>query len=313
MLCSFAQQFPFFVETFLRHGGTLRRRFREETVTDLMMGSLMTAGGGRLVVEFPNEPVTGADMEWNFVDPDAGTFFRIMLQAKQAYGEGSVWTRHCYRGLLHTSGAGAKPQAEALCDSARHPGSATYPLYIFYHSGWTCDLARSSGVHDVAGVNIADGFVIERLVKSATTRRLRTRNKNLRTIKPSLFPLSTLFCPISLFPVSPLARADGLPPFPMYAGRLGGRPTMGFAIPPSPDEIRARLDKMRERFQIAAVAPFDAEADFKLPDIPRVSNSIPDDVQEILGWDEERGRAEPELDRWRLTFLSASAISHGDA
>lgn len=139
MLCAFANQFPPFVERFLNQGRTLRRRFREETVTDLLMGGLITAAGGRVVVEFPDEPVTGADMEWNFVDRRTSQFFRLMLQAKQAYGDGSIWTRHCYRELLHISGSGSKLQAEALCDTARHPGSATYPLYIFYHAAHTCD------------------------------------------------------------------------------------------------------------------------------------------------------------------------------
>lgn len=85
-----------FVESFLERGRNLRRRFREETVTDLMMGSLI-AGKGRVIVEFPDEPVTGADMEWNFVNPADNTLFRIVLQAKQAYGDGMKWRRHTYR------------------------------------------------------------------------------------------------------------------------------------------------------------------------------------------------------------------------
>lgn len=190
MLCYLAHQFPPFVENFLERGRTLRRRFREETITDLMMGSLITAGTGRVIVEFPDEPVTGADMEWNFVNPGDGTFFRILLQAKQAYGDGTKWTRHGYRELLHTSGTGTKLQAETLCDTARIPGSATYPLYIFYHPAQTCALARKAGMIHVAGVNLADGYVIERLVKAAKTRAFRTSNKSLRVIAPHLFPMS---------------------------------------------------------------------------------------------------------------------------
>jgi len=38
MLCTFANQFPSFVERFLGQGRKLRRRFREETVTDLGSG-----------------------------------------------------------------------------------------------------------------------------------------------------------------------------------------------------------------------------------------------------------------------------------
>ncbi len=147
------------------------------------MGSLITAGSGKVIVDFPDEPVTGADMEWNFVNPSDGTFFRILLQAKQAYGDGKKWTRHAYRELLHTSGSGGKLQAETLCDTARAPGSATYPLYILYHSACTCALARKDGVSGVAGVNLVDGYVIERLVKAANTRARRTSNKSLRVTR----------------------------------------------------------------------------------------------------------------------------------
>ena len=54
------------------------------------MGSLITAGGRRIIVEFPNEPVTGADMEWNFVNLDDGTVFRILLQASNAIARSTL-------------------------------------------------------------------------------------------------------------------------------------------------------------------------------------------------------------------------------
>jgi hypothetical protein len=72
-------------------------------------------------------------MEWNFVNPDDSTFFRIRLQAKRSFGRGGIWTRHCYRELLHSTGSGTTLQAVALCDAARKE-PATYALYIFYSS-----------------------------------------------------------------------------------------------------------------------------------------------------------------------------------
>jgi hypothetical protein len=87
MLCYFAHQFPSSVEAFLDASLGLKRRFREESVTDVMMGSLITAGGLRIIVEFPNEAATGADMEWNFVNPTHGTFFRLLLQANRCMEE----------------------------------------------------------------------------------------------------------------------------------------------------------------------------------------------------------------------------------
>lgn len=303
MLCYLAHQFPAFVESFLERGRHLRRRFREETVTDLLMGSLITAGSGRVIVEFPDEPVTGADMEWNFVNQTDGTFFRILLQAKQAYGDGEKWTRHAYRELLHTSGKGTKLQAETLCDTARAPGSATYPLYILYHPAHTCMLARKDRVSKVAGVNLVDGYLIERLVKAASTRPLRTSNKSLRVISPHIFPLSDIFCPPTILPVPPFALAPGSPPGPIYAVTSGGRRAIGFAIPPTPIEVRNRL---AERLQGGVE---DA------PPVPEISQSIPDDVRAMIPrYREPSGHDGPvPVSRWRVTFVSANPSDDSEA
>lgn len=304
MLCDFSRQFPRFVERFLEQGRTLRRRFREETVTDLLMGGLITAAHGHLIVEFPNEPVTGADMEWNFVDQRTSTFFRLMLQAKQAYGDGSFWTRHCYRELFHKSGSGPKLQAEVLCDTSRHFRSATYPLYVFYHAAHTCELTRHSGNGVIAGINIADGFVVERLVKAANTRTLRTRNKSLRVIAPNLAPLSALFCPPSIMPMPPLALAPGAFAGPLYRGVSAGRRVVGLPMPPTPLQVRARISELRE------ASPSEGG---DLPDVPNVLDQIPDEVQEVLNRSREGVGPLPDLNRWRITFVSASpAQSYGE-
>jgi hypothetical protein len=194
VLCHFADRFPAFVAAFLQHGQKLRRRFREESVTDLMMGSLLSIGGAQIVVEFPDEPATGADMEWNFVNWSDKTFFRLLIQAKQLYGDGKVWTRHCYKELLHRAGPNRKLQAEVLCDTAR-ARLAAYPLYIFYHPQRSCDLAHAAGSSSLEGINLADGYLIEALANAATTQALRTRNKRLGTVHRSLFSLADLFCP----------------------------------------------------------------------------------------------------------------------
>lgn len=237
MLCYLAQQFPLFVADFLERGRLLRRRFREETVTDLLMGSLITAGGKRVIVEFPDEPITGADMEWNFVNLDDQTFFRILLQAKQSYGAGRIWTRHCYRELLHTSGNGSKLQAVALCDTARAE-KATYPLYILYHPASTCYTAQTGGFSYVTGASLADGYEIERLVTGATSRALRTQNKSLKKIAPLLFSLSELFCPLTILETGPQAFAPGIFMGPFFTAQVAGRTAVGVPIPPTPAEIR---------------------------------------------------------------------------
>ncbi|MGE3907159.1 MAG: DUF6615 family protein [Reyranellaceae bacterium] len=300
MLCQLAHQFPSFIESFLQRSRSLRRRFREETATDLLMGSLITAGERRIIVEFPDEPVTGADMEWNFVNPSDGTFFRILLQAKQCYGTGRKWTRHGYKELLHTAGSGTKLQAVAICDTARAE-AATYPLYIFYHPESTCRAAGAAGFTAVTGASLADGYLIERLVTGATTRTLRTRNKSLKAIAPLLFRLSDLFCPVTILRAGPLALSPGRFPFPLTAGREGGRTVLGVPVPPTPAAIRERIVRSRE-----AVAEAGEKAVAELTGVPAVTDQIPDEVLAVI----ERARVARPLDRglrkWRVTFVSAS-------
>jgi hypothetical protein len=301
MLCRFAQQFPPFVEEFIERGRRLRRRFREETITDLMMGSLIIAGSGRIKVDFPNEPVTGADMEWNFVDATTSTFFRVLLQAKQVYGDGNVWTRHGYKELFHTSGTGNKLQAQTLCDSVRMPGSAAVPLYVLYHPAHTCGLARAGGITHLMGVNLVDGFVIERMVKAARNRTLRTHNKSLRAIVPHMLLLSELFCPMTLVPVGPRAFAPSASsqPFPLYSSPDGA--SVGFAVPPTPTEVRNRIAELRREAVEAFGAPFFQS----IPEIPAVAHEIPEDVR--LAMSDGTDGAEPlPLNHWRVTFVSTS-------
>ncbi|KND20192.1 hypothetical protein ADZ37_07210 [Pannonibacter phragmitetus] len=301
MLCNLAHQFPPFVASFLEHSRLLRRRFREETVTDLLMGSLITAGGGRVIVEFPNEPVTGADMEWNFANPDDGTFFRILLQAKRCYGRGGVWTRHGYKELLHTAGSRTKFQAVVLCDTARAE-IATYPLYIFYHPESTCSAARATGLRTVTGACLADGYVIERLVTGATTRALRTRNKSLKTIAPLLFPLSNLFCPPTVVDKGPFAFVSDRLAFRMATGRQGGRTVIGAPVPPPPSVVR---DRIISNLQIMAKGGEEAIID--LPAVPTVAKQIPEEVLDRIERAGSGHASSRELRHWRVTFVSASS------
>jgi len=300
VLCNLAHQFPPFIERFLERSRPLRRRFREETITDLLMGSLIAAGGRRIIVEFPDEPVTGADMEWNFANPDDGTFFRILLQAKQCYGGGRIWTRHGYRQLLHTVGSGPKLQAVALCDTARAE-AATYPLYIFYTPENTCMAARTAGFPAVTGVSLADGYLIERLVTGAMTQTLRTRNKSLKAIASLLFLLGDLFCPHTILETGPQALAPGGFAFPVAIGRDGGRNVVGVPVPPRPAVIRDRIVACRE-----AMTEVGEKTVTELPGVPPVAEQIPEEVLAAI----ERTRAglppERGLRRWRVTFVSAS-------
>jgi hypothetical protein len=97
MLCLLAQHFPRSVGNLLQRGQSLKRRFREETITDLLMANLLALGGGSIIVDFPDEPTTGADMEWNFINRDTREYFQIILQAKRLSEVGADWRDHRYK------------------------------------------------------------------------------------------------------------------------------------------------------------------------------------------------------------------------
>lgn len=241
-------------------------------------------------------------MEWNFVDQNNSTFFRILLQAKQAYGNGAYWTRHCYRELFHKSGKVPKLQAEVLCETSRR-NPATYPLYIFYHPKHSCLSAQNAGYASVSGVNIASGYLIEKLAVTATTRKLRTANKSLGKIAPSLFPLTSLFCPATIIPAGIFAFTPRTRAMPLYVERVGGKSVIGFPLPPTPRDVRDRLAKMHSSIAETYQDLFSGIPD----DIPQIGRSIPQEIQAII---DNRGQGKVErneLNRRRITFVSASS------
>jgi hypothetical protein len=278
----------------------LRRRFREETITDLMMGGLLGMGTGVIIVEFPDEPTTGADMQWDFVGRAAGTFFRVFVQAKQLYGSGEQWTRHSYKELLRKSGGVL--QAKTLCNMARS-NSFTYPLYIFYNPEHSCLLANAKRPDNLLGVNLADGFRIEALVLSATDRKSRIRNLSLKAIQPHLYSLADLFCPPSFMSVPPMAfaRSSGLGPF--FNLPRGASHILGVSQPPRPEDICERLLRARR------VIDDDAN---QVWNPPSVSHEIPADVLQRIGMRSsgEKGSTHG-LDKWRVTFISNSETEVG--
>jgi hypothetical protein len=136
MLCELAHSFPPRVAELLERDRNLTRNFREESVTDLLMASLIGLEAFGIRVDFPDEPTTGGDMEWIYAAPleaNGGRYLRLMLQAKRAqYAKlknGGYWY---YQHLDHGDPPGS--QAQTLVGHATSLSSAaTLPLYIFYH------------------------------------------------------------------------------------------------------------------------------------------------------------------------------------
>jgi len=270
MLCHFARFFPGFVADFLESGLSLKRKFREETITDIMMANLKALGGNSVIVEFPNEPSTGADMEWFFVDTSDSTWFRLLIQAKRITCRGPNWQNHSYRDLFHISGGAL--QAETLANTAS-ADTATFPLYAFYHPRTTCELANEVDVDWVEGVNLADGYFVASLAKAAISKKLKTQNKRLGTLHQVFFALAELFCPPHIVELGPMALGpSNIERFLTFTFQ-SGRPTLGMQMPPSPGDIRRRIQGQRENMG-------DEARD--LPPVPPLGEGIPDDVAELL-------------------------------
>lgn len=303
MLCSCAHQFPSFVERFLQQGSRLNRRFREETVTDILMGGLISAGSRAIFVDYPNETSTGADMRWDFVNRGGGTIFSLFIQAKKLYERTSTWRDHSYNELFHLTGSTGFYQAQILCDHARGQ-SFTYPLYAFYNQGRSCGLARADGITNVQGLTLADGYEIERRVIAATTAPMRRSTSSLGALQPLYFPITDILCPGLFMPLGPMAfqpGSDALPP--ITFDYVNGKWEAGFLLPPRPEDIRERLV---DALSLAATA-----AGTKTSDVPPVCKTIPQDVVSRIERHQAGFRPHDEYSApyWTVTVVSTNPPS----
>ena len=287
MLCLFAHTFPNYVSFFLDQSKGMSRRFREESVTDLMMASLATISPGSIIVDYPNERITGADMEWNFVNRDEGSFFRILVQAKRLYGSGENWKTRSYSHLFYKSKSARDPQAVVLSNTAISEPN-TYPLFAFYNPGEVCRISPAN----LHGVTLADGHIIAELVQT-TRGKTEKRTKSLGFLWPLMFSLPSLLCPENIVPMEPQAfsRADRT----TYLA-LQGRRKLGTPLPPAPQTVWARIKRLRETFS--------SSLKLKLPELSSIGNEIPVEIERLI----ERHTIH-DLDmpkRLRVVFMSRS-------
>ena len=220
----------------------MSRRFREETITDLMMASLATAGAGRIRIDFPNETTTGADMEWIFINEDDGSYYRYLIQAKKLYGSGR-WRTRSYRHLVYQAKNARQPQALVLAQYAANTPH-TYPLYAFYNP--------QSAIQDsyddlhgpvVKGVNIADGYLIASMVANKANLREK-RIKSLGFLAPVFSGLESLFCPETIEPALPYGfTGAGRPIYLAVRGR--SQRDVGVPAAPTPEIAYDRIRLLR--------------------------------------------------------------------
>lgn len=111
-----------------------------------------------ITVDFPDEEVTGADMDWIYAAPhegDGGAYLRLMIQSKRCKEKrpkvsSSYWY---YDHLDHGTPKGSQAQTLVNYAATSPDGMDTLPLYMFYHP--QSALQDAAGVlPEVEGINI---------------------------------------------------------------------------------------------------------------------------------------------------------------
>jgi hypothetical protein len=199
MLCELAHSFPPRVAELLERDRNLTRNFREETVTDLLMASLVGLDPFGIRVDFPDEPTTGGDMEWIFAAPlevKGGRYLRVLLQAKRAqYAKlktGGYWY---YQHLDHGDPKGSQAQTLVSHSGATPAGIATLPIYIVYHptaaiSPRVPATAKTPAIPAIEGINLIFATLVAPVVKGGCSKH----EKRVDRWRNHFMPLSDLLC-----------------------------------------------------------------------------------------------------------------------
>ena len=209
--CDLAHRMPPLVAEFLELETHLRRRFREESITDLLVASLSCLPDKDLVVFFPkNETNTGEDFDLILFDPILRQAVQYRIQAKRLKPHPTNWLIGSYPELAHPHGTG-KQSLSLVRSAAAEKRIRTIPLYAFYNPAGACD--SSGGL--LSGINLADGRMIRGLVRALIKAKpKRPPLKRLSTLQPLFFSLSAILCPpsgglVNLSPAESLRSVTG--------------------------------------------------------------------------------------------------------
>jgi hypothetical protein len=105
--CDLATRIPSLIADFLDLETSLRRRFREESVSDMIVASLVRISGRGLSVQVPeDESKTGNDFDIIVFDPPRRTAIQFRIQAKRLTPHHTHWGMGSYVELAHPNGDG---------------------------------------------------------------------------------------------------------------------------------------------------------------------------------------------------------------
>jgi len=204
MLCEFANRFPLDLAILLERDRHLTRNFREETATDLLMMGLTPLQPLGVRVDFPDETVTGADMDWIYAAPHevgGGSYLRLMIQAKRCKKATlkSGLTYWYYDHLDHGTPKGSQAQTLINHAASKPDGMDTLPLFMFYHPHSALEPAVGS-LPAVEGVNIR----LARDIVGTVTGGCKREEKKTSHWRSGFMTLADLLCwPIVSEPAPP--------------------------------------------------------------------------------------------------------------
>lgn len=209
MLCELAHSFPPRIAGLLERDRGLKRNFREETVTDLLMASLVGMEAFGIRVDFPDEPTTGGDMEWIYAAPreiNGGRYLRLILQAKRAQFTKSSAGYWYYQHLDHGTPSGQQAQTLVGHAATSPEGKATLPLYILYHP--TSALAPAAATRPaIEGINLIFAHHVAPVVLGGCKRV----KKRVDYWRDQFMPLSDILCWPALVTALRVTAAPGAP------------------------------------------------------------------------------------------------------
>lgn len=187
--CDLAERLPLMIAEFLDIEQKLKRRFREDSVTDILAASLLSLPGNGVVVLTPPESKTGGDFDLLVVDPLSGDAVQFRIQAKRLTPHKHDWEIGSYTELAHPHNSGV--QSQTLLRGLGKEAITTIPLYAFYNPAHVC--TASGGT--VSGIELASGWEIRERIKAIVkVKPKRLPYKRIGSLQPLFFPLSTILC-----------------------------------------------------------------------------------------------------------------------
>ncbi|MFO1124482.1 MAG: DUF6615 family protein [Methylocystis sp.] len=179
--CDFAHQMPNKIAEFLDIEKDLKRPFREDSITDLILASMLKLPLGQVLILTPSEVRTGSDFDLVITQSDARDAVHYRIQAKRlTLSRGPIWGNSYYRNINHRIKSTKALQVDVLCASRR-----CIPLYAFYNHG---RIVRASA-NKIGGIALADAFIIQKFVHGALPGLKRIGN-----LAAFFFPLTTILC-----------------------------------------------------------------------------------------------------------------------